>query len=1415
MKILSELYQAYTNDDIDAFCSILSGNAAATAGPRVGSWSRKSSNNFLLSGASGQPKLKLSINKLDIAGRTILHIAASEGKVNFVQALVDCPAVDVGIQDLESGWTALHRALYYGNIACAQVIIASRGRETIKAKDKEGFSPFDVLNSTVIGTNPPAFEPATGCSEVYMFGSNRNNNLGFQDGNDKALPSRIHIARTNKKQANETRFLKDSFSLQYKDVVISRFHTAVITNEEAPNIYVCGFGSGGRLGLGDQDSQMLLTPVRALADSPCIAVALGQDHTIALLENGNVFTWGSNKFGQLGFAMETNDKKKDPEQTLPGQVNGLNKVSNIRLLAASRIHSVCATDTELYTWGTNYGQMGYISLSDNDVVQVQPRKVSSLSAPIKSITATDYATVCLLATNEVIVFAAYSYTTVHFPLDSFDISISSLFRPRSLYAPNSIVSLSSGGSTIAAVSSMGDIFTFVVDESFRKMERKTFSRSIKPLRAWSLKRRHLAARSVAVGQDGTILLCTESGSVWMRGECIEKGQTCNGSNPKFKFMRIPNLTRVNAVRGSNVGSFSALRTDVNVEEILYDASTLNNDICGTLQWLNELVCDRSSNEPLELDVLYKKTKAASTLEFLDSTNSNLVFNVNGVHVPAHSIILQGRCSNWELLLKGHIEGVSVEEFRGNYTISVQNSDLLSVMIFVYYIYSDRLVNLSSEILNGRDIVNIRRDVKKLADIFGVPRLANHLKDGYYTQPEPSLAQDLSKLLARPETCDMTIELREGVVKCHSLILMARSQFFGAMHVFRPTGLSSRGRSATENSVNFVHISKHVFDIVLRDIYGEIDESVFTGFKCNSMRDYLTEIIVVMEVANELMLDRLRIVCEKAISVHVNMQNVAWILSETSIYNAEALKKVCFDYCCANMEALLENGLLDDLEVEILMELDKHVQGIQGSKLPATKGGRLLRELTERNPGLEEEYCLSALWREQSTDEIIIGSLDSLPSSHGSIATSWTQEVPSAAAKGRRKSKPTNSNISSPLLAAIDVNDKTKLKTLPFGHHRIPDIQEDIFLMDDEYEEPGRWSRRVLEVHNFSTHETSKTTSQPQNTFSGSLPKTPNINEGWMDFRGKPISSGSFERKSFHMTTAKEPIVKAPTMSSGERRLSSLTSERPSGTHKDHHPPKPKFEGRYGASGELEIHGSYSPTLASYTPVVSKKLTPKEREKLQHALELTPSTASSPWQHFQSDQSSPSIMKNTASFSNGPSLLSSSIGGGGGGGGDGDGIFFGGGILKKIIRSKMKNDSVGKSREINYSLENKNTGKPQPLSNFYDKNQPFGMIIAEQEEELCAKTAAWKVKSMEEIETEAKFDSWWAAETNRVQAAEAEFERVVKLSAMEVKKDQKTSGGGGGGGGSGADKVARKYGKREGYNNGRGQGRNKNIAVKGQ
>lgn len=82
-----------------------------------------------------------------------------------------------------------------------------------------------------------------------------------------------------------------------------------------------------------------------------VQIAAGGSFMAALTENGKLYTWGSNDKGQLGAGMITNgDRIQEPVEIM----------ENVSDVAVGSVHGAAITeDGKLYTWGSNeWGQLG-------------------------------------------------------------------------------------------------------------------------------------------------------------------------------------------------------------------------------------------------------------------------------------------------------------------------------------------------------------------------------------------------------------------------------------------------------------------------------------------------------------------------------------------------------------------------------------------------------------------------------------------------------------------------------------------------------------------------------------------------------------------------------------------------------------------------------------------------------------------------------------------------------------------------------------------------------------------------------------------------------------------------------------------------------------------------------------------------
>lgn len=146
-------------------------------------------------------------------------------------------------------------------------------------------------------------------------------------------------------------------------------------------VWSIGSNNHGQLGIGKSDNE-IHEPVMVPGLSKVKAVAAGANHSVALLQNGTVWTWGGNDSGQLGIGSRIDNSE-------PVQVYGL---QDIIAIASGRTHVVALKkDGTVWSWGSNFsGQLGM----DTSGTSSQPVKNPFLSG-ITAITAGAFHTAAL------------------------------------------------------------------------------------------------------------------------------------------------------------------------------------------------------------------------------------------------------------------------------------------------------------------------------------------------------------------------------------------------------------------------------------------------------------------------------------------------------------------------------------------------------------------------------------------------------------------------------------------------------------------------------------------------------------------------------------------------------------------------------------------------------------------------------------------------------------------------------------------------------------------------------------------------------------------------------------------------------------------------------------------------------------
>jgi alpha-tubulin suppressor-like RCC1 family protein len=236
-----------------------------------------------------------------------------------------------------------------------------------------GFTHTEIAQSSQLVTSSPVFtEISSGSNhvcaitdqkQIYCWGQNVWSQLGTSEYLDNLVPRLVYQ-------------ISDATS-----IASGEMHTCAIVF--AGQVKCWGNNSKGQIGDGIRKFSLRELPVFVHAVSGAKKVALGSEHTCALIQDGSVKCWGSNVSGQLGDGTKS-------DSILPIDVKSQFKFVD---LAAGSNHT-CAIDElgDVYCWGENSnGQLGNGSKIAKSLpsLTLGISKASNLTARFNSTCATD------------------------------------------------------------------------------------------------------------------------------------------------------------------------------------------------------------------------------------------------------------------------------------------------------------------------------------------------------------------------------------------------------------------------------------------------------------------------------------------------------------------------------------------------------------------------------------------------------------------------------------------------------------------------------------------------------------------------------------------------------------------------------------------------------------------------------------------------------------------------------------------------------------------------------------------------------------------------------------------------------------------------------------------------------------------
>ncbi|KAF2070250.1 hypothetical protein CYY_008433 [Polysphondylium violaceum] len=124
----------------------------------------------------------------------------------------------------------------------------------------------------------------------------------------------------------------------------------------------------------DPDLMKLVMPTLQKNEKRAVKVSCGWDHVAVLTKEGEVFTWGNNTSGQLGHGLEIGRC-----QLTPKKIDFFNSIkASIVLVECGGEHTIAVdANHQVYSWGSDkYGQLG---LGTKSVALTRPKIIENLS----------------------------------------------------------------------------------------------------------------------------------------------------------------------------------------------------------------------------------------------------------------------------------------------------------------------------------------------------------------------------------------------------------------------------------------------------------------------------------------------------------------------------------------------------------------------------------------------------------------------------------------------------------------------------------------------------------------------------------------------------------------------------------------------------------------------------------------------------------------------------------------------------------------------------------------------------------------------------------------------------------------------------------------------------------------------------
>lgn len=853
----------------------------------------------------------------DFEGRTALHMAASRGRNALMEWLVRHSSdAFINARDRESGYTPLHRSIFYGQIHSAVSLMKLGVNTDILDKDD-----YKALEHAMLDKHYMYKLSGSEPCDAYVWGSNSNYTLGTGSHQLRNIPDLLtSFSRVN---AN------------VKQVCLGKFHS----------MWVCG-GDAGEVWCAGQPARAggphttALRPVLLKLPEPCIQVAITLTSTVFLLQSGAVIQYTLNNTEN-----SSPSTAKNPTTIKLASVKPLIKISEPLGVCAGRCHAVLWNKHAIYTWGSNLGQLGH---PEKDKIISAPKRVgisinNKEEASLQLVDASDAATVITTSRGDVYLLHKFLCKKIAIKqINLRQVCVEAKVSEQGSYSRVTVLLLTNVGQlmiwqdttnkltrcifglnhqtiiTHAALTHDALYFTTVHGEAYTgNISRKTTPPPIQPIRKEKEKDDKSSLVAFLKKDDCTSVRITKIPNIHRAlGISVDSeglNLACLQMKPTCGLTSLPDLSP--SCFSKHMECLFETAAD---DDILHDAVFK----VGAKHFPAHMFIIASSS-----DYLYKLYKETSTNEHKPT------IILENVHPEVFERIIRfmytGTCDVAELgpcglkIRKEDLIGGNKKEKE-----NVENeADLIDnpaeISAFEVYKKQDkkkggkrRSTETPPRTHLYCDPIKLVQATAKRLQVMGLHKLLDkfYYRDGNVCLKESATYSKNVPLTwdreSHSELVDTNVMSKDGILTpAHKCILAARLEYFHGMFMHSWT----ESKLLSNVSLPFNHgILLAVINFLYTDKCPDIENSDSIDFICS-----------MLIVSDQLFIGRLREMCEIALANLISLKNCTELCQFAHTYNATQLKQCCMEYISLNICSILENRSLDLLEETLLEDISKY------------------------------------------------------------------------------------------------------------------------------------------------------------------------------------------------------------------------------------------------------------------------------------------------------------------------------------------------------------------------------------------------------------------------------------------------------------------------------------------------------------